>query len=571
MAGIAHPEDLIINEGSNGAHRAVNELTSLSYNTNTLTIKWDGFPAIVFGRNSNGTLVFVDKHMFKQIAAGKLNFTTIRDYDNARNVNRSDLWDKEDILRPALERIIPNVTDTYYMGDLLWAGIPSSNTDSFVFKPNTVEYQVKHNSDLGRSISNSVGGIAVHTFFPGLTAEDEPITGFNGFSECKDITFIATEMTTKPIISINNALLLTAQHAITTHSNAVDAFIAKLTELKCNCVITAIGPFISSMIESGNIETNIVLRFIEFATPRFTQSARTKLFSPNGNLRNDIYIGIVGLWEIWSAIYNLKLDIKRQIDVHQLYSAVQPVINSIISHEGYVCGAGVNKIKIVNRLEFSRANFSKYKVSAEEIKEKSNMPMATFCFGRMNPPTVGHKKVIQQTVALGKEHAYIFASNKHDPKSDPLEYDVKTEFIKKIYPDYSNFMVTEYVRDPWQAACWLYDRGYRHMTFVAGSDRLGNNTRSLETALNNWNSGPSRTTDYARGPNGREHVVLKFVSSGDRKDETNNASGTLAREYAKIGDKINFQLITGVSEDITVCGKTLYEATREGMNVQRNE
>jgi hypothetical protein len=173
------------------------------------------------------------------------------------------------------------------------------------------------------------------------------------------------------------------------------------------------------MIESGNIETNIVLRFIEFATPRFTQSARTKLFSPNGNLRNDIYIGIVGLWEIWSAIYNLKLDIKRQIDVHQLYSAVQPVINSIISHEGYVCGAGVNKIKIVNRLEFSRANFSKYKVSAEEIKEKSNMPMATFCFGRMNPPTVGHKKVIQQTVALGKEHAYIFASNKHDPKSDP--------------------------------------------------------------------------------------------------------------------------------------------------------
>jgi len=566
MAGIAHPEDLIITDGSNGAQRAVNELSSLSFNTNTLTIKWDGFPAIVFGRDKNGTLVLVDKHMFKQIAKCNLEFTSIREYDNSRNANRTDLWDKEDILRPALDKIIPHITDTYYMGDLLWVNTPNSVEDSFVFKPNTVEYRVKHNSELGKSINNSIGGIAVHTFIPGLTAEDEPITSFNGFSECKDITFIATEMSNHPNITINSALLLAAQHAITTHSSTVDVFNAKLTELKCKCVTSAMGPFITSMISSGDLSTNITSRFIEFATPRLTNSARTKLFLPNGKMRKDIYNGIVGLWEIWSAISDLKLDIKRQIDEQQLYSAVQPIINSIISHEGYVCGVGIDKLKIVNRLEFSRANFSKYKVSAEEIEEKSKMPMATFCFGRMNPPTVGHKKIIQKTVELGKEHAFIFASNKHDPASDPLDYDTKAEFIKKIHPDYSNFMVTEYVRDPWQAACWLYDRGYRHMTFVAGSDRLGTGTRSLETALNNWNSGPSRTSDYARGPNGREHVVLKFVNSGDRTDETNNASGTLAREYAKLGDKINFQLITGVSDDITVCGKSLYQATREGMN-----
>jgi hypothetical protein len=566
MAGIAHPEDLIINEGSKGAHRAVNELINLS----TLTIKWDGFPAIVFGRDKNGTLVLVDKHMFKQVAKGNLEFTSIREYDLTRNIDRNDLWDKEDILRPALDKIIPKITDTYYMGDLLWVNTPVSVGDSFVFKPNTVEYRVKHSSALGISIANSIGGIAVHTFIPGLTAEDEPITGIDVFSECKDITVIATEMK-QPNVVINSAILQAVQSAISTHSNNVDAAIAKLTELKCKSVVTAIGPFITSMINSEDLSTNITSRFIEFATPRLTESARTKLFLPNGKMHKDIYDGIVGLWEIWSSISNLKLDIKRQIDEQQLYSAVQPVINSIISHEGYVCGAGINKIKIVNRLEFSRANFSKYYVSAEEIEAKSKMPMATFCFGRMNPPTVGHRKVIQQTVELGKEHAYIFASSKHDPKSDPLEYEVKTEFIKKIHPDYSNFMVTEYVSDPWKAACWLYDRGYRHITFVAGSDRLGPGTRSLETALNNWNSGPCRTVDYARGPNGREHVVLKFVSSGDRTDKTNNASGTLAREYAKVGDKINFQLITGVNEDITVCGKTLYEATREGMNVQRNE
>lgn len=200
MAGIAHPEDLIITEGSKGAQRAVNELTSLSYNTNTLTIKWDGFPAIVFGRDSNGTLVFVDKHMFKQIAAGKLNFTTIREYDASRNSIRSDLWDKEDILRPALEKIIPNVTDTYYMGDLLWAGLPSLINNSFVFKPNTVEYRVSNDSDLGRVIANSIGGIAVHTFFPGLTAEDEPITGFAGFQNVKILRLLQLKWLTSQLL-----------------------------------------------------------------------------------------------------------------------------------------------------------------------------------------------------------------------------------------------------------------------------------------------------------------------------------------------------------------------------------
>ena len=564
MAGIAHPEDLIIKEGSAGAQRAVNDLCSLSFNTSTLTIKWDGFPAIVFGRDADGNLVFVDKHMFKQIAKGNLNFTTIREYDISRDANRSDLWDKEDILRPALEKIIPKVTDTYYMGDLLWTGVPTSIDDSFVFKPNTVEYRVKHNSELGRSIANSVGGIAVHTFFPGLNADDEPITGFDVFSNCKDITFIATEIANKPNIAVNNALLLTAQQAITTHSNAVDACIAKITAAKCKCIIAAMGPFITKMIESEDLETNIVDRFIEFVQPRFTHNVRDKLCKKDGTFNKDIQNGIVGLWTIWSAISNLKLDIKHQIDEQQVHSAIHPVINSITSHEGYVIGAGDTKLKIINRLEFSRANFNKYKVSADEIATKSKMPMATFCFGRMNPPTIGHKRVIEKTVEIGGEHAFIFASNKCDPKSNPLDYEVKTEFIKKIHSDYSNFIVTEYVSDPWKAACWLYDKGYRHMTFIAGSDRLGPGNDSLETALNNWNSGHTRTTDYVRGPAGREYVVLKFISSGDRTND--HISSTLAREYAKVGDKINFQLVTGVTEDITVSGKSLYEATREGMN-----
>jgi hypothetical protein len=109
------------------------------------------------------------------------------------------------------------------------------------------------------------------------------------------------------------------------------------------------------------------------------------------------------------------------------------------------------------------------------------------------------------------------------------------------------------------------------MTFIAGSDRLGKSPGSIEKLLNGWNSGPVRTTDSARGPSGREHVVLKFVSSGERDADTTSVtgiSGTLARKYASQGNEKGFEQATGVGSNITVNGKTLYQATREGMGIK---
>jgi len=61
---IQHAEDLIFWEGSRGAIRAIEQLQSLSKSTQSLTIKWDGSPAVVFGRNPNGEFIFTDKSGF---------------------------------------------------------------------------------------------------------------------------------------------------------------------------------------------------------------------------------------------------------------------------------------------------------------------------------------------------------------------------------------------------------------------------------------------------------------------------------------------------------------------------
>ncbi len=576
--GIDHPEDLIISQGSAGAERVLNDLASLQKDPSTVTVKWDGFPAVVFGRDKAGNLVFMDKHMYEKVVKGTLEFTSIRDYDISRDANRNDLWEKESVLRPALDKIIPNVRDQYWMGDLMWTGTPKTDNGYFVFKPNTVEYRVKIDDTPGRgntlsdNIARSVGGIAVHTFIPGLGQSDQPLVGLKGLEEDAGITFLVGEMRDKPRVAVNTALLSSTKQIISTHKQAVDKFIADLTAMKGKAVITAMGPFITRMLEEEDISGNIVPRFLEFLKERLNDTAQGKFLGAN----KDGWLyqeeggapGLLGIWTMWAAITDLKTHIKQQIDTQQQGSEIIAITDGVNAHEGYVFGSGKDKLKLIDRLGFSRANFAKHKVSPEEIEQKSKMPMAAFCFGRMNPPTMGHGLVMQKTVETGGENSFIFLSNSVDATDNPLDPAIKAQFISQIYPDYADFIVTDYVQGPIYAANWLYNKGYRNMTFVAGSDRLGKEKGSIEKLLTSWNSGPIRSTDPAGA---REHVVINFVSSGQRDPDAEGVtgySGTKARQAAASGNEQQFQQYTGVGPEAVVNGKTLYQATREGMGIK---
>lgn len=571
--GISHPEDLIISNGSAGAERVVKELLGLEKTSETVSIKWDGFPAVVFGRDANGKLVFVDKHMFDKVAKGKMEFTTIKDYDEERGANRSDLWAKEANLRKALEKIVPKVKDRFWMGDLLWTGTPEIVDNYYTFKPNTVEYQVKADSELGEDIGKSVGGIAVHTFIPGLGQTDIPLRGLEGLPEHADVVFLTGEIKdTKPRVAVDKKVVADTQKVIKQYGPAADKFIEALGAAKGKSILTAMGPFITSMLEQGDIKTDIIPRFLEFLKTKLSGPAATKFLGENkdGWLYKEGAPGLEAVWKLWATVTDLKINLKRQLDSQLEGSEVRALINGKDSHEGYVFGAGEEKLKIVDRLGFTAAHFGKFKVSPEEIEQKRKMPMAVFCFGRMNPPTIGHELVMKKTVELGGKNAYIFLSNSVKPDTDPLNPATKAAFISKIYPQFAKHIVKEGVLNPIYAANWLYDKGYRNMTFVAGSDRLGDSKGSIEKILTQWNSGPVRTTDNARGPKGREHVVLNFVSSGERDADVSSVtgvSGSLARAYAAEGNKQGFERATGVSDTIKVNGKTLYQAVREGMGI----
>jgi hypothetical protein len=578
MEGIDHPEDLIISQGSAGADRVLKDLASLEKDPSTVTVKWDGFPAVVFGRDKSGNLVFMDKHMYEKVSAGKMDFMSIKDYDESRGANRSSLIDQESVIRPLLSKIVPNVRDQYWMGDLMWTGTPPVSNGAFVFKPNTVEYQVDidQTPGVGDSLSDKIArsgaGIAVHTFIPGLGQPDQPLVGLKGLPEDGGITFLVGEMKDKPRVSVNSELLNQTQQIINTNRSAVDKFFVDLTAMKGKSVVTAMGPFITRMLEDNDIKGDIVPRFLEFLGERLTDSAKQKMLGTN----KDGWLyqeqgggpGLLGVWTMWAAITELKLNIKQQIDTQQQGSKIRAVTDGINAHEGYVFGAGKDKLKLVDRLGFSRANFAKHKVSDEEVAEKSKMPLAVFCFGRMNPPTMGHGLVLNKTIELGKQNSFIFLSNSVDPTENPLQPSIKAKFVEQIYPNTKGHIVTEFVQNPIYAANWLYAKGYRNMAFVAGSDRLGKEKGSIEKILNSWNSGPVRSTDPAGA---RDFVQMQYISAGDRDPDSEGVtgfSGSKARQAVTANNEQQFQQYTGIGNDIVVNGKTLYQSVKEGMGIK---
>lgn len=571
MEGIDHPEDLIFSQGSAGAQRVLKDLASLEKDTKTVSIKWDGFPALVFGRDKNGSLVLMDKHMYDKVVKGNMEFMSIKDYDLSRDANRTSLWEHESVLRPALEKSVPNVKDQYWMGDLMWTGTPPTKEGMFVFKPNTVEYRVGIEGALGDKIARSIGGIAVHTFIPGLGQSDQPLVGLKGLGEDAGLVFLVGEMKDKPVVSINRDLYGETERIINEHSQAVDDFLQQLTAMKAKTVVTAMGPFITRMLEENDIATDIVPRFLEFLKERLTESAAQKMLGANKDgwlfQQDGGGPGLLGVWSMWAAITDLKNHIKQQIDTQQQGSEVIAITDGLNAHEGYVFGAGKDKLKLVDRLGFSRANFAKHKVSDDEIAAKSQMPLASFCFGRMNPPTMGHGLVIQKTLEVGGDNSFVFLSNSVGT-DDPLDPKTKAQFISQIYPEAADHIVQDFVQGPIYAANWLYNKGFRNMIFVAGSDRLGKEKGSIEKLLSSWNSGPIRSTDPAGA---REHVVIKFESAGQRDPDAEGVtgySGSKARQAAASGNEQQFQQYTGVGPEVVVNGKTLYQATREGLGLE---
>lgn len=180
-------------------------------------------------------------------------------------------------------------------------------------------------------------------------------------------------------------------------------------------------------------------------------------------------------------------------------------------------------------------------------EEKKNE--IVFTFGRFNPPTVGHEKLIRKVASEAIGNSYrVYASQSNDPKRNPLEYKEKIAIMRKMFPKHGrNIIEDKNAKTVLHIASALYDQGFTKIKMVVGSDRVS----EFQKLLKKYNQVKGRHGFYDF-----EHGI-EIVSAGERDPDSNDVSGMSAskmRAAAENGDFKEFSkgLTKAYGEDMTL-------------------
>jgi nicotinic acid mononucleotide adenylyltransferase len=176
---------------------------------------------------------------------------------------------------------------------------------------------------------------------------------------------------------------------------------------------------------------------------------------------------------------------------------------------------------------------------------------ATLAFGRMNPPTIGHKKLVD-VVASQQGDPFLFITQTQKPKTDPLDFQTKLKFAKQFFPNVT--VGDSSVNTIIKALQKLESLGYTSITYVAGSDRVDDFKELI--------------TKY----NGKEYNFknIQVVSAGERDPDADGAEGMSASKMRAAAMSDDFDSFKqGVIDQ--KLANALYDAVRKGMGITERE
>ena len=350
-AHIEHPEDLVFEYGSKGLQRAIDAIESIVKNPENATIKWDGMPALIFGRNYSGEFVLTDKSAFDSKTYDGL-ATSPEDIARImknRNGDRSELIQLYANLFPLLEKTIPNDFEGYVKGDLLYSARPKVVNGEYEFTPNTVTYTVPTDSELGKKMANSIVGIAIHTQVPYPGGVYTPITA-NKLQKVRGVLMLDASITDTQSINIEIDSIAHIRRILDERGKEIDNLFNP-TELKNRKIANLpalMKQYINSRVRDGNLD-NIVGQFPEWIKEKENMPKVQRIFDW---LKENRY-GLVSAMRSFAEITKIKNAIINQLDTQS--GEINANINGKNGHEGYVSDG----LKFVDRLKFSSANFKK--------------------------------------------------------------------------------------------------------------------------------------------------------------------------------------------------------------------
>lgn len=198
------------------------------------------------------------------------------------------------------------------------------------------------------------------------------------------------------------------------------------------------------------------------------------------------------------------------------------------------------------------------KTLAEVVKKKT----AVFAFGRMNPPTIGHEKLIDKVIAIArKENAepFIFVSHTQDAKKNPLTSTQKAKYLRLGVPKAEKYIkANASIKTPFDAVRHLIDLGYTDVLMIAGDDRVPDFKKSIGSYVNH--------PDPAKSLNLNS---FKVVSAGARDPDAEGAEGMSATKMRQAAVSNNFAAFKkGVPSNLSdKYAREMFDAIRKAVHI----
>ena len=224
-----------------------------------------------------------------------------------------------------------------------------------------------------------------------------------------------------------------------------------------------------------------------------------------------------------------------------------------------------NGKKQMNDILMPRSPKNRNKTFEQFIKEVKG-GTAVFTFGRFNPPTIGHEKllkVLASTATKNDADKFIYLSQSQDAKKNPLSASQKLMFMKLMFPKHRRDFPTTSARTAIEALVELYEQQkYSKVIMIVGSDRV----REFDAFLNKYNDVKSKHGYY-------NFENIDVISAGERDPDAEGASGMSASKMRAAVQEGNYDLFkmgvpAGVSEKNC---HILYNAVAKGMNINIKE
>ena len=201
---------------------------------------------------------------------------------------------------------------------------------------------------------------------------------------------------------------------------------------------------------------------------------------------------------------------------------------------------------------------AKKQTPAQETPKQEAASGAVVVFGRFNPPTVGHEKLLRAAATEAKRTGYelaIYPSRTQDSKKNPLDPGAKINYMKKMFPDYAeNIINDDEMKSIFNVLTTADEGGYRNINIIVGSDRQS----EFENLATKYNG------DLYNFEN------IRVISAGVRDADAEGVEGMSASKMRKAVVDSDFDAFRRGTPKSLDDGDTqaLFDLVRQGMGIK---